>query len=74
MEMAKRKDGAMNVWSHVAKCASLFLPKSKNGQEPTMTINFVLLQSPLLDLHDPDAIANAITVNREPDLNVARLQ
>jgi hypothetical protein len=68
MEKATWKDSIKSVWSHVAKRASLLLPKSKD--EPTITINFVLLLSPLLDFGDPDTII----VSRKPDLYGSRLR
>jgi hypothetical protein len=68
MEKAKWKDSVKSVWSHVAKHASLLLPKSKD--ESTMTINFVLLRSPLLDFGDPDTIV----MTRKPNLYGARLR
>jgi hypothetical protein len=46
MEIAQRKDSVKRVWSHVAS--------DERGQ--TMTINFVLLRSPLLASRDPDTI------------------
>ena len=68
MEKAKRKDGVTieSVWSHdhAAKNTSLLLPKSRDERGPTMTINFVLLRSPLLVSGDPDTII----VSRKPDL------
>jgi hypothetical protein len=70
MAIAKRKDSVTSVWSHVAKGASLLLPKSKDERGRTMTINFVLLRSPLLDFGDPDNII----VSRKPDLYGARLR
>jgi hypothetical protein len=68
MEKAKWKDNVKSVWSHVAKRASLLLPKSKD--EPTMTINFVFLRSPLLDFSDPDTIV----MTRKPNLYGTRLR
>ncbi|KAH9067999.1 hypothetical protein EDB83DRAFT_669199 [Lactarius deliciosus] len=46
METAIKKDSVECVWSH----------KSEAEWGPTMTINFVLLQSPLLSPHDPETI------------------
>jgi hypothetical protein len=68
MEKAKWKDSIKSVWSHVAKGASLLLPKSKD--ERTITINFVLLRSPLLDFGDPDTIV----VSRKSGLYGTRLR
>jgi hypothetical protein len=56
MEKAKRKDSIKSVWSHVAKRANLFVPKSKDERVTTMSINFVLLRSPLLVPGDPDTV------------------
>jgi hypothetical protein len=70
MEKAKRKDSVKSVWSHVAKGASLLLPKSKDEREPATIINFVLLRSPLLVSGDPDTII----VSRKLDLYGARLR
>jgi hypothetical protein len=67
MEKAKRKDSVKSVWSHVAKRASLLVPKSKDERVTTMTINFVLLQSLLLS-GDQDTII----VSRKPDLYGSR--
>ena len=48
MEIAQRKDNVTvkSVWSHVAR----------DERGPTMIINFVLLQSPLLASRDPDTV------------------
>jgi hypothetical protein len=70
MEEAKRKDSVKSVWSHVAKRVPLLLPKSKDERGPTMTINFVLLRSPLQVSGDP----NTILVSRKPDLYGSRLR
>ena len=70
MEIAKQKDSMKSVWSHVAKRATLLLPKSNDERGPRMTINFVLLRSPLLTPGDPDTII----VSRELDLYGARLR
>jgi hypothetical protein len=67
MENGKWKDSVKSV-SHVAKRASLLLPKSKDECGPTMTINFVLLRSPLLNFGDP----STIIMSREPDLHGTR--
>ena len=58
MKEAKWKDDVTvkSVSSHVGKCASLLLPKSKDEWGPIMTINFMLLRSPLLVSGDPDTI------------------
>jgi hypothetical protein len=68
MENAKQKDSVKSVWSHVAKRASLLLPKSKDERGPTMTINFVLLRSPLLNFGDQ----STVIMSREPDLHGTR--
>ncbi|KAH9060648.1 hypothetical protein EDB87DRAFT_571075 [Lactarius vividus] len=47
METAIRKDSVEREWSHV---------KSEAEWGPTMTVNFVLLQSPILSPHDPETI------------------
>jgi hypothetical protein len=67
MEIAKRKDSVEREWSHVVKRATLVL---LNKRGPTMTINFVLLRSPLLAPRDRDTVI----VSREPDLYGARLR
>jgi hypothetical protein len=65
MEEAKQKDGVKSVQSHVAKRATPLLPKSKDERiPPTITINFVLLRSPLMAPGDPDTVI----VSRKPDL------
>ena len=63
MEMAKRKDSVESVWLHVRLACVFFNPhltllhqKSVEGRGPTMTINFVFLQSPLLASRDPDTV------------------
>ncbi len=63
MEMASRKDSLERDWPHVVRSTcvpfhaspTLLLQKSDECA-PTMTINFVLLQSPLLSPHDPEVI------------------
>jgi hypothetical protein len=61
MEIAQREDSVKNVWSHVAKRATLLLPKYWDERGQTMTINFVLLLSPLL----ASCEADIIVVSRE---------
>jgi hypothetical protein len=74
MEIAKMKDsleqGLERDWPHkVAHVPFPFLRipthtilrQKSDDCAPTMTVNFVLLRSPLLSLHDPETI----TVSRE---------
>ena len=64
MEIAEQKDSVVESEGfHVVKRATRLLSKYKDTG-PTMTINFVLLRSPLLASRDPDAVI----VTREPDL------
>jgi hypothetical protein len=66
MEIAKQKDSAESSWLNVVKrqYASLFLPDSEAERRGTVTINFVLLRSPLLASRDPETVI----VSREHDL------
>ncbi|KAN0133857.1 hypothetical protein V8E53_008352, partial [Lactarius tabidus] len=68
MEKAKRKDSVKSVWSHVAKRASLLVPKSKDERVTTMTINFVLLRSPLLVSGDHGTIIVSQEFSASPSL------
>ncbi|KAF8268652.1 hypothetical protein EI94DRAFT_1700067 [Lactarius quietus] len=58
MEIAKRKDSIERDWSHAKadECA------------PTMIINFVILQSPLLFPHDPGTISVSQELTGSPSL------
>ena len=64
MEMAKGKDSLERDWQYAVKPASCFpwhqllTPLLQRSDEcaHTITINFVLLQSPLLSPHDPETI------------------
>ncbi|KAI9429410.1 hypothetical protein H4582DRAFT_268116 [Lactarius indigo] len=54
MKIAKRKDSVERKRSHV---------KSDVEWRPTMTINFVLLQSPLLSPHDPETVILSLPIH-----------
>ena len=62
MEIAKKKDILERDWPqavrHVFPCLPLLTLLFQRSDEcaPTITINFVLLQSPLLSHHDPETI------------------
>ena len=70
MEIAKRKDRVESGWLNVTKrqFAALAIPNSKVEGSGTITINFVLLRSPLQSSSDPETVI----VSREPDLFGAR--
>ncbi|KAI9457241.1 hypothetical protein BJY52DRAFT_515138 [Lactarius psammicola] len=59
MEIAKLKDSTQRDWSH---------PKSEDEWGPTMAINFMLLQSPLLTPHDPETIIVSQELSVDPSL------
>ncbi|KAI9452685.1 hypothetical protein BJY52DRAFT_1225982 [Lactarius psammicola] len=59
MEIAKWKDSGQRDWSHV---------KFEDEWGPTMTINFVLLQSPLLSPHNPEAVTVSQELSAFPSL------
>jgi hypothetical protein len=69
MEIAKQKDSVESVRSDVVnrQRATLLLPNSEEqrGATTRMSINFVLLRSPLLASRDPDTVI----VSREPDFS-----
>lgn len=70
MEIAKQKD-IESVRSDLLKRQheTLLTPNNEDSEQlGTMTINFVLLRSPLLDFRDPDTII----VSREPDFFESR--
>ncbi|KAH9172534.1 hypothetical protein EDB89DRAFT_888122 [Lactarius sanguifluus] len=69
MEIAKQKDNEKSVWSHAVGRATLRLQKFWDNQGPTMTINFVLLRSPLLSSHDPDIVIVRQEFNIRPPLS-----
>ena len=62
MEIAKRKDILERDWPHAVRhifpCLLLLTLLFQRSDEcaPAITINFVLLQSPLLSPHDPETI------------------
>jgi hypothetical protein len=56
MEIAKQKDSVENEWSDVEKHHATLLPNSEEQRGTTTTINFVLLQSPLLASRDSDTV------------------
>ena len=65
MDTAKRKDSPENDWSpevrlvraslHVCNLTPL-LQKFEEARGPMMTVNFVLLHSPVLSPHDPETV------------------
>ncbi|KAI9440194.1 hypothetical protein BJY52DRAFT_1217192 [Lactarius psammicola] len=57
MELARQKDSVERDWSH-SKC--------EDEWGPTMTINFVLLQSPLLFPHDPETVIVSQELSADP--------
>ncbi|KAH8995980.1 hypothetical protein EDB92DRAFT_1844305 [Lactarius akahatsu] len=60
MEIAKWKDSGQRDWSHV---------KFEDEWGPTMTINLVLLQSPLLVTpHDPETVIVSQELSASPSL------
>ncbi|KAI9432322.1 hypothetical protein H4582DRAFT_1104895 [Lactarius indigo] len=57
MERARQKDSMERDWSHV---------KSEDEWGPTMTIEFVLLRTPLLSPHDPETIVVSQELSADP--------
>ncbi|KAI9432323.1 hypothetical protein H4582DRAFT_1104928 [Lactarius indigo] len=57
MERARQKDSVERDWSHV---------KSEDEWGPTMTIEFVLLRTPLLSPHDPETIVVSQELSADP--------
>ncbi|KAI9432326.1 hypothetical protein H4582DRAFT_1105147 [Lactarius indigo] len=59
MEISKWKDSGQRNWSH---------EKFEDEWGPTMTIKFILLQSPLLTPHDPETVAVSQELSASPSL------
>ncbi|KAF8264411.1 hypothetical protein EI94DRAFT_497408 [Lactarius quietus] len=57
MEIARQKDSMERDWSHM---------NSENEMGPTMTVNFVLLRSPLLTPHDPETVFVSQELSADP--------
>ncbi|KAH9033793.1 hypothetical protein EDB85DRAFT_1052527 [Lactarius pseudohatsudake] len=57
MEIARQNDFIERDWSHV---------KSEDEWRPTMTVNFVILQSPLLSIHTPETAVVSQDLSADP--------
>ncbi|KAH9062538.1 hypothetical protein EDB83DRAFT_2675313 [Lactarius deliciosus] len=75
MEIARQNDCIERDWSHVVRLAymslytshpTLLSQKSEDEWRPTMTVNFVILRSPLLSIHTPETAVVSQELSADP--------